>query len=78
MIQLLDNETGAALGTITEEQLQFLLGHLEKESPEDQDYYVNADTIDWFEEEGADPTLVALLRQMLGSREDMEIRWSRS
>jgi hypothetical protein len=28
-----------------------------------------------FEQRGADPALVALLRQALGDREDMDIRW---
>ena len=62
MIQLHDKETGKALGSITEAQLQFLKEQLEEESARDQDYYVNADTIDTFEKNGADPGLVALLR----------------
>ena len=77
MIQLYDTESGAAVGTITEEQLDFLMDHLEEESLADQDYYINADTLDVFEAEGADPALVAVLRQALGEREEMEIRWSR-
>ena len=78
MIQLYDKETGASLGTITEEQLQFLVDELEEESSEDQDYYINEPTLDAFEEAGADPALVALLRKALGEREEMEIRWARS
>jgi processive 1,2-diacylglycerol beta-glucosyltransferase len=34
--------------------------------------------VDGFEEEGADPALVALLRKALGEREEMEIRWTRT
>jgi len=78
MIQLYDKETGASLGAITEEQLQFLVDQLEEESPEDRDYYINEPTLDAFEEAGADPALVALLREALGEREEMEIRWARS
>jgi processive 1,2-diacylglycerol beta-glucosyltransferase len=77
MIQLYDKETGAPLGAITEAQLQFLVDRLEEESSEDQDYYVNQATVDTFEEEGAEPSLVALLRKALGEREEMEIRWAR-
>ena len=62
MIQLYDRETGASLGAITEEQLQFLADQLEEESPQDQDYYINEPTLDAFEEAGADPALVALLQ----------------
>jgi hypothetical protein len=78
MIQLYDKETGASLGAITEEQLQFLADELEEESPQDQDYYINVPTLDAFEEAGADPALVALLRKALGEREEMDIRWARS
>jgi len=78
MIQLYDKETGASLGTITEEQLQFLADQLEEESPEDRDYYINEPTLDAFEEAGAAPALLALLRKALGEREEMEIRWARS
>lgn len=77
MIQLYDKESGAPLGGITEAQLQYLVEQLEEETPGDQDYYVNAATVDLFEEQGADPALVALLRKGLGEREEMEIRWSR-
>ena len=78
MIQLYDNETGAPLGAITEEQLRFLIDQLEEESTEDQDYYINEPTLEAFEEAGADPALLALLRKALGEREEMEIRWARS
>jgi hypothetical protein len=77
MIKLNDKETGVALGKITEAQLHFLRKQLEEESPEDTDYYINAATLDMLEEQGADRVLLDLLRQALGSREDMEIQWAR-
>jgi hypothetical protein len=78
MVELHDKETGAPLGAITDEQFQFLADQLEEESPEDQDYFINAPTLDAFEEAGADPALLALLRKALGEREEMEIRWTRA
>ena len=78
MIQLNDKETGAFIGTITEDNLQFLNDQLEEESEEDQDYYINEATLDIFEENQADKALIALLRGALKGRADMEIRWSRS
>ena len=78
MVQLHDNQTGAVLGTITEDQLQFLIEQLEEESRQDQDYYIDPATIAMFEDAGADAGLLTLLRQALGAREDMEIRWARS
>ena len=77
MIELQDKDTGAPIGTISETQLQFLIDQLEEESVEDQDYYINEATLDLFEERGADPALVSLLRKALGGRSEMEIRWSR-
>ncbi len=73
---LIDNETGKPIGTISEAQLQVLVAQLEEEDAEDQDYYIDAGTLDWFEDEAVDPALTALLRKALGSREGMEIRWT--
>ena len=78
MIKVSDKETGAALGTISEGQLQFLQDALEEESRHDQDYYINETTVDNFEQSGADRELVALLRRALAGRTEMEIRWSRA
>lgn len=78
MVQLTDRDTGAAIGTITEDQLQFLTDSLEEESQEDTDYYINRETLEMLAERGADPALLAILRQALGSRDEMEIQWVRS
>ena len=77
MIQLHDKETGVFLGTITDAQLQFLIDQLEEESTDDTDYYIDQTTLDLFEEVGAEVDLLALLRQALGTREGIEIVWSR-
>jgi len=77
MVQLHDNDTGALVGTITDDQLQFLLDQLEEESQEDTDYYIDEATLDLLDEGGADPKLMAVLRKALGSRTEMEIRWTR-
>ena len=77
MIEIRDKETGNPLGTISEEQLQFLIDNLEEEYAEDMDYYINAATLDMFGERGIDAGLLKLLRDALGTREDMEIVWSK-
>lgn len=77
MITLIDVATNAELGTITDTQLKFMIDQLEEESADDQDYYINADTLDLFEQKGADAALVDLLRRALGSRTEMDIRWQR-
>ena len=78
MITLRDKETGAVLGTITDEQLEFLTDQLEEESLVDRDYYLNETTLEVFAEQGIDPQLLELLRKALGNREEMEIQWSSS
>lgn len=77
MIQLRDKDTNQVLGTIDDDDLRFLVDELEEESPTDQDYYFDSDTIDMLEDDGAPAALVALLRQVLGSKDGMEIRWER-
>jgi len=77
VIQLRDKDSNQVLGTIGDDDLRFLIDELEEESPMDQDYYFESATIDMLEQDGAPETLVALLRQLLGSKEGMEIRWER-
>lgn len=77
MIELRDKETGKTLGTITEDQLAFLVERLEEETAGDQDYYLDAATLDALEQGGMDPQLATLLRAGLGEREGMEVAWRR-
>ena len=76
MIRVYDNEMGALVGTITEEQLQFLIDQLEETSISDQDYYLDENTLAVLEGAGAEASLMDLLRSALGDRSDCEIRWS--
>ena len=78
MVQIFDNQTGAPLGTLTDEQFEFMASRLEEETDEDNDYYLNRTTVDTFEAEGAAPELVAILLRALGAGEEAEIRWSRA
>jgi processive 1,2-diacylglycerol beta-glucosyltransferase len=75
MAKVYDVESGKLVGTVTATELQFLIDQLEEEDSEDRDYYVDLASLSWFEEQGADPALIALLRQALGEREGMDIRW---
>jgi len=75
MVQLVDKESGRTVGTITEEQLEYLQSQLEEESPDDQDYWFDVASLDILEEAGASAELIAVLRAALGEREEMEIRW---
>ena len=76
MVKLIDVQSGNPIGNITAAQLQFLIDQLEEEDSEDRDYYVDGTSLDWFEEHGANPALMALLREALGDRQGMDIRWT--
>lgn len=77
MYTVYNNDTGAVLGAISEEQLAFLANHLEEESTEDRDYYIMSPTVDLMEANGADAELIAMLRKGIGDNDSVEIHWSR-
>jgi len=78
MIILKDKEKNCQIGTINQDQLQFLIDQLEEESSTDQDYYINLETLEMFEKNGIDQELLKILKDAIGSREDMEIEWLRT
>jgi len=76
MIQLYDAEGDSPIGAISDAQLQRLVDSLEEESSTDQEYYLTSATIDMLDDDGADPELVRILREALGERDGMDIRWA--
>ncbi|HVH12920.1 MAG TPA: hypothetical protein VM759_07710 [Longimicrobium sp.] len=70
-------QDGTVAGEISEEQFAFLREQFEEESLTDEDYYVDAATLELLEENGADAGLIAVLRAAVGPAGDGEIRWSR-
>jgi len=78
MIKLREKGTDKPLGTISEEQLQFLIDQLEEEWSEDHDYAISRMLLDYFKSRGADEDLVSLLESALGDRNEIEIVWSRA
>jgi hypothetical protein len=75
MIQLRNKDTSAPIGEITEEQLDFLIDMLEEEDSEDQDYWIDDMTLQYFQENGGDPVLIKLLQDAIGESEGVEIEW---
>ena len=78
MVEIYDAERDTLLGTLSDEQFETMTESLEEESATDQDYWIDAATIDMLEEDAADPDLIGMLRTALGSRDGMDIRWERS
>ena len=77
MIQLFNDETGSLIGEISTKQLSFLVDELEEESLEDMNYYLSEATVDMLEFDGADPALIALLRQALDEHGEVDVVWKR-
>jgi hypothetical protein len=78
MITLRNKENNQKIGTVSEDQLQFLIDQLEEEDSKDQDYYLSRDTLELLKENGADSQLIKMLTVALGSKDDMDVIWDRS
>jgi hypothetical protein len=75
MPRLIRIDTGDEIGTISDKQLAFLVEQLEEEHEEDQDYFIDRDTLELLSDNGAEPELLALLEKALGEDESMDIAW---
>jgi processive 1,2-diacylglycerol beta-glucosyltransferase len=76
-IAIFDHRTGVLLGALTEEQFAFLSAQLERESADDDDFYINEALIESLRLIGADAELLDLLQQAIGPEGDGDIRWDR-
>ena len=74
-MRLIDKESGANLGEVSHEDIQLLIDQLEEEHSRDRDYFIDAATIDILEHAGASPGLLALLCDIVGTSEGVEVRW---
>jgi hypothetical protein len=75
MPRLIRLDTGNDIGTVTDAQLAFLVEQLEEEHEEDQDYYIDRDTLELLSDNGADPELLAMLEKAIGQDDSMNIAW---
>ncbi len=75
MPRLVRLDTGIEIGQITDVQLAFLVEQLEEEHDEDQDYFVDRDTLEVLADNGIDPDLLAMLEKAIGDDESMDIVW---
>jgi len=75
MPRLVRLDTGIEIGQITDAQLAFLVEQLEEEHDEDQDYFVDRDTLELLADNGIEPDLLAMLEKAIGDDESMDIAW---
>lgn len=75
MPRLIRIDTGDEIGTITDAQLKFLIEQLEEDHEEDQDYYIDRETLELLSDNGADPELLGILEKAIGDDEHLDIAW---
>lgn len=75
MPMLIRIDTDTEIGNVTDAQLKFLIEQLEEDHEEDEDYYVDRDTLELMGDNGADPELLALLEKAMGDDDSMDIAW---
>lgn len=75
MPRLFRLDTEANIGIISAEQLRFLVEQLEEEHDEDQDYYIDRDTLELLSDNGIDGELLAMLEKAMGDDDAMDIAW---
>jgi hypothetical protein len=75
MPRLMRKDTGDAIGNISDVQLKFLVDQLEEESADDQDYFIDRDTLELLSDNGADPELLDLLQRAMGDDDGLDVAW---
>lgn len=78
MVNLYNKSTGKLIGEINQDELQFLIDQMEEESMQDKDYSITQMEIAYFDQHGASPNLVNLLRKALDDQSEVIIVWSQS
>lgn len=75
LFRLTDLENDQDIGIITEDQLQFLIDNLEEEGLEEQDYYLDEDTLSFLAANDCDAELLAMLTEALEGRISIDVRY---
>jgi inactivated superfamily I helicase len=77
MPRLYNKQTNALLGELSESDVDCLVDVLEEEDSKDVDYFIDLDTVDILEDNGASQQLVTLLRAAIGATEGVDVRWEK-
>ncbi len=68
-------DTDEEIGEITAKHVAFLVEQLEEEHEEDQDYFIDKNTLELMSDNGIDPELLSMLEKALGDDDGMDIAW---
>lgn len=78
MAKLIDKETKKLMGDISEQDLRFLIDHLEEEGEGDEDYYIDRDMLEFLKENGLPESLAKMIDTAIGTKEGIEITFEQS
>lgn len=78
MIKLYNKETDVYIGEINESELKFLVKELAEETYDDQDYYLDEQTLVYLTMAGADAHLLELFQKAFDEHGEVEIRWEQA
>jgi processive 1,2-diacylglycerol beta-glucosyltransferase len=76
-IVLYHDQAGMIIATLTEDQLDQLNAHLERESLNDDDYYLTMETIEHLRERGIDPSILRPIEAIVAEHGEATIKWTR-
>ena len=77
MPRLYNKQTNLLLGEVSETDVECLIDVLEEEDSKDVDYFIDLDTVDILEDNGASRELVTMLRGAIGATEGVDVRWEK-
>ena len=77
MPRLIRLDTDVEIGTITDDQLKFLVEQLEEENDDDTEYFIDRETLELLSDNGADPELLAVLEKGLAGDDEMDVAWEK-
>jgi hypothetical protein len=77
MPRIYNKKSNVLLGEISESDIDCLVDVLEEEDSKDVDYFIDLDTVDILEDNGASLDLVTMLRAAIGATEGVDVRWEK-
>jgi hypothetical protein len=77
MPRLFNKKNNALLGEVSGSDIECLVDVLEEEDSKDVDYFIDLDTVDILEDNGASLDLVTILRAAIGATEGVDVRWEK-
>ena len=75
MYDLMRKSDQQPLGTVSEDDMQFLRDNLEEESLTDDDYTITRLTLEYLRGNGMSPQLAQVLETALGAQDEVEIQY---